>query len=134
MSASARQGKSRLCFPHSWIFDRRADLRYNRRRLNRRIELDPSSDAAEAPRALCATRPLGFPLTSTREIMRPSQRKYLAVLVTFFLLASFSANAFNAIGFVHKLDHERHAVRVVSNHSHFIDSHEPSEELGRAHI
>ena len=63
----------------------------------------------------------------TRAIMRPSQRKYVAMLVTFFLLASLSAQAFSANRFVHKLDHDRHELSAAANHSHVVASHEPSD-------
>ena len=63
----------------------------------------------------------------TRKIMAASTRKYLALLVTFFLLASLSAHAFNANSFAHTLDHERHELSAASNHCHFTDSHEPYE-------
>lgn len=72
-----------------------------------------------------------------REMTRPSQRRYVALLVTFFLLASLGAHSFNANSFVHKLDHDRHELSAVSNHSHFIASHEPSEAPpmdGRQHL
>lgn len=62
-----------------------------------------------------------------REMIRPSQRKFVALLVTFFLLASLGAQAFNANGIVHNVNHERHELSAASKHSHFIYSHEPSE-------
>ena len=55
------------------------------------------------------------------------KRKYVALLVTFFLLASLSAHAFNASNFMHQLDHERHEVGAFTSHSHCIDADEPSE-------
>ena len=59
--------------------------------------------------------------------MRPSKRKYVALLVTFFLLASLSAHAFNASSFAHELDHERHEFSEAASHNHFIDADQPSE-------
>ena len=59
--------------------------------------------------------------------MRPSIKKYLALLVTFVLLASLSGQAFNAHSFAHELDHERHELSAFHPHSHFVDSHETSE-------
>ena len=61
------------------------------------------------------------------KIMHPTQRKYLALLVTFFLLASLGAHAFSANGFGHKLDHDQHDLSAAANHAHFTDSHQPSE-------
>ena len=59
--------------------------------------------------------------------MRSSKRKYVALLVTFFLLASLSAHAFNAISLMHELDHERHQFRESTSHSHLLNADDPSE-------
>ena len=59
--------------------------------------------------------------------MAASTRKYLALLVTFFLLASLSAHAFNATTLMHELDPQRHDSSAATPHSHFFDSDEPSE-------
>ena len=59
--------------------------------------------------------------------MRSSKRKYVALLVTFFLLASLSAHAFNAINLMHELDHERHQFHEFTSYSHLIDADDPSE-------
>ena len=62
-----------------------------------------------------------------RKTMRASTKKCVALLVTFFLLASLSAHAFNATSFAHKLDHEWHELRADYVHSHVTEAHEPVE-------
>lgn len=59
--------------------------------------------------------------------MRPSKRKYVALLVTFFLLVSVGAHAFNVSASMHKLDLELHGFSASTSHSHFIATDEPSE-------
>jgi hypothetical protein len=59
--------------------------------------------------------------------MRSSSRKYLALLVTFLLLTSLCAHAFNVSNFMHALDHERHGVSDATRHSHGLDVDEPAE-------
>lgn len=59
--------------------------------------------------------------------MGRTKRKFVALLATFFLLASLSAHAFNASAFMHELEHERQDVTLAPGHGHFIDAHEPSE-------
>lgn len=59
--------------------------------------------------------------------MRASKRKYIALLVTFFLLASLGAHAFNVTTLMHELDPARHDLSASTNHSHFFDTDGPSK-------
>lgn len=59
--------------------------------------------------------------------MRRSTKKYLALLVTFLLLASLGAHAFSVTTLMHELDPKRHDLSASTTHSHFFDTDEPSK-------
>ena len=58
--------------------------------------------------------------------MGRTKRQFVALLATFFLLASLSAHAFNAGAFLHVLEHERQDVTLAPGHGNLIDDHEPA--------